>query len=305
VAQLAEKHHLDIDLTQPWYASLEVACDLFDRVHAEKKHLLVYVHGYNNDMQDIIKTARALEALYNVIVVPFSWPANGGGKVSGTLAYLNDKDDARSSATALHRAVDKIWFYYTKLTEGFQMDLLARAHGRFPDDHERARAFFTELLQRHCKATLNLLCHSMGNYVLKYATIPSSSSLRRICFDNIALVAADADNPDHEVWVERLPTRNRLYVVINENDYALQWSRRKPGDEQQERLGHHLRNLVAANAYYLDVTRSKGVGSDHSYFHGGAVKGNQTLRRMFGRIFEGEKAEPSMTYQVDLNVYRT
>lgn len=305
VAILAEKYHLDIDTSKTWYASLRVACALFDQAFKEQRHVLLYVHGYNNDMGDVIKTALALEELYNVIVVPFSWPANGGGAVSGTLAYLNDKDDARSSATALHRAVDKVDFYYTKLTEAFQRELLQKAHDRHPDDHDKARERFTALLERKCKTSLNLMCHSMGNYVLKYATMPSSSSLRRICFDNIALIAADANNPGHEVWVERLPTRNRLYVVINENDYALKWSRRKPGEEQEERLGHHLRNLIARNAYYLDVTRSKGVGNQHGYFQGSAVTENATLARMFTRVFEGGKAELSMDFHVDLNVYRT
>ena len=82
-----------------------------------------------------------------------------------------------------------------------------------------------------------------GNYVLKYASKPGNSSLRKLVFDNIGLVAADANNPGHEQWVQNLPTRNRLYVVINENDSALKWSRRKPGGEQKERLGSHPRNL--------------------------------------------------------------
>ena len=94
-------------------------------------------------------------------------------------------------------------------------------------------------------------------------------------------------------------------MVINENDHALKWSRRKPGDEQEERLAHHLRNLVARNAYYLDVTRSRGVGKEHSYFKGRAVTQNSTLKRMFSRVFEGGKAETAMEFHPDTNVYRT
>ena len=103
-------------------------------------------------------------------------------------------------------------------------------------------------MEQKCGSSLNLLCHSMGNYVLKYATRPGNSSLRGLVFDNIGLVAADANNPGHETWVQCLPAKNRLYVVINENDSALKWSRRKPGDEQKERLGQHLRNLRPARA---------------------------------------------------------
>ena len=302
---LADKFKLNIDTSAQWYASLQVACDLFETARRQKKHILLFVHGYNNDMDDVLKTARELERLYNVLAVPFSWPANGRNKISGTLSYRDDKEDARASATALHRAVQKLGMYHHIMTEGIRLRLFEQASTKHPADHERALALFGRLLERECKTSVNLLCHSMGNYLLKYALTPSGSSLRELSFDNIALVAADTNNPGHNHWVQSLPVRNRLYVVINENDYALRWSRRKPGDAQKERLGHHLRNLCADNAYYLDVTRSKGVGKDHSYFRGKAVQDNATLRRMFARIFEGDNAEAAMDYHVALNVYRS
>lgn len=301
---LATKYKLKIDTGAQWYASLKVACDLFESARKQEKHILFFVHGYNNDMGDVLKTAHELERIYNVIVVPFSWPANGRNKISGTLSYRDDKDDARASATALHRAVDKLSFYHQVMTEGVRTRLFEQAANKHKEDHERALALFTRLVERECTTTVNMLCHSMGNYVLKYATTPSGSSLRKLSFDNISLVAADANNPGHRTWVENLPVRNRLYVVINEDDYALKWSRRKPGDAQEERLGHHLKNLTAQNAYYLDVSRSRGVGKEHSYFKGGTVDNNATLRRMFAKLFEGSKAEVSMDFHADLNVYR-
>lgn len=306
VRRLAGKHKLDIDVEADWYASLRVACDLFETARRRKKDLLMFVHGYNNDMADVIAAARNLEKLYDVIVVPFSWPANGGGVVSGTAAYLSDKDDARSSATAMHRFVDKVYQYHAMLTGARRAELLREATDvSRPRNAERAGAQFVRRMDRECSTTVNLLCHSMGNYVLKYASLPGSSALRSLVFDNICLVAADTNNPGHETWVEALPVRNRLYVVINENDGALKWSRRKPGDEQEERLGHHLRNLAARNAHYIDVTRMRGVGSEHSYFKGRTARDNATLRRLFARMFAGERAEESLDYHADLNVYRS
>ncbi|HSO84673.1 alpha/beta hydrolase [Thiocapsa sp.] len=123
VRELKRRHALDIDERADWYASLRVACDLMEQAAREKRHLLVYVHGYNNDMKDVLGTAEALQAIYNVIVLPFSWPANGGGAVSGTAAYLD-----------------------------------------------------------------------MGNYVLKYALRPSAAAAAKLIFDNVSLVAADANN---------------------------------------------------------------------------------------------------------------
>ena len=83
VEDLVEKYKISIDVSKPWYASLRVACKIFTQAIDEGKQLLLFVHGYNNDMEDVLKTANELEELYDVIVVPFSWPANGGGKVSG------------------------------------------------------------------------------------------------------------------------------------------------------------------------------------------------------------------------------
>jgi hypothetical protein len=144
----------------------------------------------------------------------------------------------------------------------------------------------------------------MGNYVLKYALRPSSSDAAKLIFDNISLVAADTNNEAHEVWAERLQVRNRLFVFINENDFALDWSRRKPGDEQGVRLGHYLRNLVARNVRYIDVTHADGVGNAHGYFVGRPVTQNATLKAVFTDAFEGGRAEERLDYAADLNAYR-
>ncbi len=300
-----KKWGLKLDRNKAWYPSLEVACGLFQQARKTGKQLLFFVHGYNNDMGDVLRTARTLEKLYNVIVVPFSWPANGGGKISGTVAYLSDKEDARASATALHRAVQKISAYHRLLTANIMDRHWEAANAKHPDNRELAQGLYMELVNKDCKATINLMCHSMGNYVLKHACQPGTSSLRQLAFDNVSLIAADANNPNHETWVETIPVRNRLYVFINENDGALKWSRRKPGDEQLERLGHHLRNLRARNAYYIDVTKNRGVDSEHSYFKGTPVQQNKTLKGMFARAFEGGIVEADLEYHADLNLYRS
>jgi esterase/lipase superfamily enzyme len=196
VRELKRRHALDIDERADWFASLRVACDLMEQAAREKRHLLVYVHGYNNDMKDVLGTAETLEALYNVIVLPFSWPANGGGAVRGTAAYLDDKQDARVSMDALNRFFEKVQLYHEKLTEArrdaFWQQAMAEDGGR--GNREAVQARFTQLLAEDCKVTLNLMCHSMGNYVLKYALQPSAAAAARLIFDNVSLVAADANN---------------------------------------------------------------------------------------------------------------
>ncbi len=306
VKALKRRHALAIDEREDWYASLRVACDLMEQAARQKRHLLIYVHGYNNDMHDVVGTAETLEALYNVIVVPFSWPANGGGAVSGTTAYLDDKQDARVSMDALNRFFEKVRFYHDKLTEArrdaFWQQVLREDDER--GNREAMQARFTQLLAEDCKITLNLMCHSMGNYVLKYALRPSGAAAAQLIFDNVSLLAADANNAEHETWVERIQFRNRLYIVINENDFALAWARRKPGEEQRTRLGHYLKNLYAANARYLDITRADGVGNAHGYFAGPPVAINPALKTLFSDLFEGGRAEDRLTYAADINAYR-
>jgi esterase/lipase superfamily enzyme len=302
--KLKDEFKLEIDTGKAHYASLRVACDLMARAREEKKHVLFYVHGYNNDVTDIVQAALDLEATYNVIVVPFTWPANGGGSITGAAAYLSDKKDARASADALNSFIAKVHYYHALLTESRGRALWGRAAKKFPDNPQAMREHYAELQDRDCKVTLNLLCHSMGNYVLKQALRPSFTPARDLVFDNVCLVAADTNNENHADWAERIQFRNRLYITINENDFALKWSRRKPGSEQLARLGHYLKRLGARNAHYLDLTHADHVGSDHAYFKCEAVEKNRELRTLFARLFTGGVAEAALTYRADINAYR-
>ncbi|MGR9045295.1 MAG: alpha/beta hydrolase [Gammaproteobacteria bacterium] len=303
VRALIKQYNLDIDPTDTWYVSLKVACEIMTEAQGQNKHVLFFVHGYNNDIHDIVKTAMALEALYNVLVVPFTWPANGGGALTGTASYLCDKQDARASTDALSRFIDKVRVYHGLLTKTRSRQLWDKAIKKFPDNQEASRQYYVDLLNRDCKISINLMCHSMGNYLLKYALIPSDSSAARLVFDNVSLVAADANNDKHEQWVQRLQVRHRVYVVINENDFALKWSRRKPGEEQLARLGHYLKKLIADNAYYLDVTHAAKVKNEHSYFQGTPVLKNPALKKLFHNLFEGGTAEKGLEYRADINAY--
>lgn len=302
VSRLVKKHNLDINPELPWRGSLEAACSVYEQARKENKHILIYVHGYNNDMTDVMNVCAALEETYNVIVLAFSWPANGGG-IEGYPAYLSDKRDARVSADALNRAIGKINFFHEKLTEGFRKRLKTVAHNKASDNPVAAQIEYSELIDKECDFSLNLLCHSMGNYVLKYALKPGSSPAKSLIFDNISLVAADVNNKAHKEWIDSLSVRNRLYVVINEKDFALKWSRRKPGDEQLARLGHYLKNLNADNATYLNVTDASWVKGSHNYFVGEPVNRNDELRAMFEQAFEGGAAESDMRYRTDGNYY--
>jgi esterase/lipase superfamily enzyme len=304
VKELKSKYNLDIDIQDEWYGSLEVACEIFEQATKEQKSILFFIHGYNNDIDDVLKAAHEIELLYKVIVVPFTWPANGGGAFSGTAAYLSDKSDARVSAGALNRAIGIIQKLHLLLTRSQQLKHQQKANKKHPDNPYAAASLFTRLTEIDCSVTINLLCHSMGNYVMKHTLATSENSSSQLVFDNICLIAADTNNDDHIKWVDKLDVRKRVYVVINEDDSALRASRIKPGREQKARLGHYLKKLNSPNATYIDITDVEYVDSEHTYFKGDAVIKNSVLRTLFCDMFNGKAVEHSLKYQADNNAYK-
>ena len=303
VKDLKKKYKIDIDIRAKWHGSLRVACEIFEKATETQKSILFFVHGYNNDVKDVVKAAQDIEQLYDVIVVPFTRPANGGGAISGAASYLSDKADGRQSASALNRVVGKIQYYHSLLTQARLDTIRQRAAKKYPDNNVAAKEYFTALQEKSCQTKMSLLCHSMGNYVLKHTLLTSDSLTWNLVFDNICLVAADTNNKNHKEWVGKLDVRNRCYVVINENDSALSASRIKPGDEQLARLGHYTRKLNSPNAYYIDFTEADDVGSEHAYFKGDSVKNNAVLRGIFEGMFTGKVVEDKLKYQADKNTY--
>ncbi|MDQ8185804.1 alpha/beta hydrolase [Pelagicoccus sp. SDUM812002] len=304
VVGLKNRHNLKIDEELNYYASLQVACEIFEKATENETPIVCYVHGYNNDVSDVLDTAANIEKTYKVIVIIFTWPANGGGKLSGAAAYLSDKRDARASAGALERFIGKLHDYHQLLTDSMRAEMKKKALAKAGGNEQRYRSLYGELLEGQCTVPITLACHSMGNYVLKHSLASTESAVRQLVFDNVLLLAADTNNEKHEDWANALQVRNRQYAVINEKDFALGWSRRKPGEEQLARLGHYLFNLTAKRTIYVDVTGAKGVGSSHGYFCGRAVEENKTLRDLFNKIFRGGSIESELQYRTEINAYR-
>ncbi|GAC33111.1 alpha/beta hydrolase [Paraglaciecola polaris] len=304
--KLVKDYHLSLDTRQPWHGSLDVACKVFTRAKEENKAILFFVHGYNNDLDDVLTAAAELEELYNLIVIPFTWPANGGGAVSGTASYLSDKADARASSGAFNRFVAKIHFFHTLLSESCVNRIKAIVDKKYAGKNNpmAAASLYSELVGEDCKVKINLLCHSMGNYLLKHSLMTSDNATSDLVFDNINLVAADSNNKNHANWLDCIDVRNRIHVVINEDDAALKASRVKPGKEQRARLGHYLKSLDSERAVYIDVTEVDGVGCKHSYYKGSAVTKNASLRALFNDLFNGNSVEKRLTYFVADNYFK-
>lgn len=188
--------------------------------------LILLLHGYASSFDNALERAAEIKRAYAtkqraVEVAVFSWPSNGGLKP--WIDYKSDRDDARASAKAVARALLFFLRYLHNLAE-----------------------------KDWCKARLNLMAHSMGNYVLRNAVQAMLSELgsRRLprAFTNIFLMAADEDDdaladPDK---LARLPEMaEAVHVYFAASDRALTISDITKGNA--DRLGtagpHTLTNL--------------------------------------------------------------
>lgn len=265
------------------------------------RQLLLFVHGYNNDMKAVLDRAEFLEKTYDIEVVAFSWPANGGG-LHGTASYRSDKRDALASTGALDRVLARIHAYIEEINKARVEAVEKEAEARFPDDAEKWDRFYAKSLSSACPFSVNLLLHSMGNYVYKHFMKSSVYRGNLPVFDNVVMVAADTNNEGHVEWVDRIQCRGRVFITLNEKDRALAASRMKMGEQQKARLGHFPYLLDARRAHYIDFTGASWVGDSHAYFEGSAMK-NASVKRFFTRALNGEYAEDGLRYDAARNVY--
>ncbi|MEO1080437.1 MAG: alpha/beta hydrolase [Pseudomonadota bacterium] len=300
-AGLIEDHKLGLNPEDQHYISLKVAVDVTQRARKKRSHVLFFVHGFNNDMKDVIDRAFYLQDHYGIEVVPFTWPANGGG-AKGVVSYKSDKRDARASTGALERALKIMRGHFLEITDALRLQQYHKAQSKHPDNAEARDALYTRLLAKECPFTLNALFHSMGNYLLKQMLKSSASEGNELTFDNVVLAAADTNNQEHRQWVDEIRFRHRLFVTINENDYALKASRAKLGSNQLARLGHYLRGLNAANAHYVNFTSAPWVRNSHGYFGEPAEK-NADVKAFFQKAFSGEAAEADLKFRPEGNWY--
>lgn len=302
-----EKMKKDAELKEngrSYFASDYVASILFNKLQSEKRNLLFFVHGYNNSMEEVLERAYRLEQLYNVEVLAFSWPANGGG-IWGTASYLSDKRDARASTVALDRALERMSYLFREQVEKVKVEInkkIEEGSGRKLSSEKR-NELIMRLQEDKCAISVNMMAHSMGNYLYQYSLYPKSSGAHDLLFDNVILAAADANNEGHKDWVDKIPCRKSVYVTLNEDDKALRLARAKVGEEQLPRLGHYLHNLDSKKCVYVDFTGI--VGDSHAYFEGTPVEGpNNVVFNFFNKTFNGFSVYNDLFFNAGTNSYK-
>ncbi|MCF3651564.1 alpha/beta hydrolase [Synoicihabitans lomoniglobus] len=308
-AAMAAESGLDVSGPEPVYTSRYVAAKLLARINpklsggrGKGRNFVLFVHGFNNDLKSALDRAWRFEKTYQVEVLVFSWPANGGG-AKGVASYLSDKADAQASVGALGRVLGKLQSIMAEVHATHEQRVEELANRRHPDDDEAWRTFFTEQAEKSCPFTVNLVLHSMGNYLFKKMLETSVFRSAQPIFDNVVLVAADTNTADHAEWVENIAARRRVFVTLNEHDIALAASRLKMGERQKARLGHYVFELNASNASYVNFTDAAHVARSHAYFEGKPTR-NPSVKAFFDAAFNGLAAEQALPYDAARNLYQ-
>ncbi len=252
------------------------------------RDVLIYIHGFNVSWWEAVGSAFALQAMINrspsgtphkkeVLVILFTWPSDGSALPF--VAYRSDRTEAIGSGFALGRGFLKLRDFLVEAT-------------RPPTDREIAEGKEWE----PCQQKINVICHSMGNYVLQNALqrLTEQSNTRRLprILDHVFLCAPDVDNDVLETGqpLGRLHEICRnISVYFNSGDLALRGSDITKGNP--ERLGTHgVANLHQIHPQVFQINCSNVVKGfmEHSYYLKGRV--NADIRMSLDNVAqEGEE----------------
>jgi esterase/lipase superfamily enzyme len=193
--------------------SAAVYAGLQERLIANNADLLVFLHGYACDFEMAMMRAAELKHRWATAERPlevavFSWPADG--TMVPLISYASDRDDARSSAKAVARALLRMVDFFRAMA-----------------DERREAIKLNKEPPPACNARLHLVAHSMGNYTLRNAFQAMRSDLGgkvpRL-FDTIFLMAADEDNDafeDIDKFMHLPDLAHTVQVYFALNDHAL------------------------------------------------------------------------------------
>ena len=222
------------------------------RLAQNKADLVLLLHGYACDFGCGLSNAAELKNAYSTKALPletavFSWPADG--VTVPWISYASDRDDARSSAKAVARALRRIMDYLHRLPQGVW-----------------------------CNQRVHLVAHSMGNYVLRNAlqALISDFGARPLprLFETIFLMAADEDADAFETdkKLARLPElAQSVQVYFASNDRALTISdKTKANPDRLGSTGPRTMTALPQKVTLVDCTQVSGTSgltdANHQYY---------------------------------------
>ncbi len=273
------------------------SADFFQRLKTSigpDTQLLLYIHGFNNNMEDhIFRNAATLQALLDneapqqVLVVPLIWPCDDDSIIAIADDYWDDRRAADASAN------------------GF-----ARLLGKFDSwRHQQAQQ------EDPCYRRINVLAHSMGNRVLRGAlsewAIKESGGQMPSLFRNVFMAAPDIKNESLEKGRDGqfiTDSARNVFVYYAFDDFAMPASKvanvgektlsRRLGMTGPEDLEKTPRNVHEIDCSSFNNRFDSPVG--HGYFlqDGNGVT-SPVLHHMVHAITHGRPATPDRSISLD------
>lgn len=195
-----------------------------------EQNWVLFVHGFNQSMKKNLDKCEEL-AGYGLNVIAFSWPSNPGPQQiwKKVKEYKKAVKHAKRSTVALERLLEIMSDYVTR----YQSD--------------------------ECKLNINMVIHSLGNFL--FEEFVRSSTYENECkiFSNVILHQADTNSKGHQHWVSKLLDDTRVYVTINDKDAVLCAS----DGINPNRLGNSSDNCIMDDIKYFNFTGGKKVGYSH------------------------------------------
>ena len=201
---------------------------LFERLLADPKPLVLFIHGRGDEPQkSLVKAGLLLR------------PAGGG------------------------RAVHKLESYGANVVM-VSWDSKAKGQDRLvPLSHMPAAATtldavleaYTAARARHATRVepVTLIAHSMGTIVLQTYVERKREWFPQSIFTNVALTSGDADGDGHTTWVDRIAAVENVFITVNEDDRVLRKAAKQPKGREHPPLGREPGSALAGKASYITI----------------------------------------------------
>ncbi len=235
--------------------------DLASLLERPSKHRdwAVWVHGDGQSFELSVARGMELQELHDVNLIVFAWPTKAPDK--GPIGNF------RNSRKHVGETSGHLAEFLRQMQEYRELP-----GNRFGTGH--LSAFF----------------HSLGCYLLQSTQEAGLlAGLSPGLFDNLVINAAATEAEGHREWVEQVQLQDRMYIVYNDEDINLEELRALSSLGTQ--LGERPEGPLAANATYLDFTRSVGfrfpTGATHSYYFATMTRISENIRKTYSELFQG------------------
>lgn len=224
------------------------------------KNILLYIHGNETPMDELVKSISALSDIYNMNVVAFAWPS----KHPGENMIVNFK-------TSEHN-VDYCFDLFVNFLDSV-----------------------SSYSEQHSDIKISLLFHSLGNaYAQKYINfLETDFTDKKLPFVNLILNAACVPTANHAVWVDALCEKieGNVYIMFNEKDMVLIMA--KTFITHEALLGEDpTYDTISEHAIYVNFTEAINLHHEklhpHNYFLGKAPLINPGIKAIYQTIFKSE-----------------